>query len=72
MSAPLSSSTLGAALQRAAQFAGAAPALLGDFGHLSCAELWACVQPVAARLQALAATGREPGSPLQAHAVVLR
>ncbi|MBL8315008.1 MAG: long-chain fatty acid--CoA ligase [Rubrivivax sp.] len=72
MSAPLPPATLGAALQRAAQVTGATPALLGDFGRLGWAELWTRVQPMAARLRALAASGRGPGSPLQAHAVVLR
>jgi O-succinylbenzoic acid--CoA ligase len=72
LSASLPPATLGAALQRAAQTAGAAPALLGDFGRLSWAELWALVQPVAARLQALSAAGRELRCLPQAHAVALR
>ena len=72
MSSSVPPNTLGAALQRAAQTAGAAPALLGDFGRLSWAELWARVQPVAARLQALSVPGREPRGLPQAHAVALR
>ncbi len=64
--------TLGAALQRAASTAGAATALQGDFGCLSWAALWNQVAPVAARLRSVAVAGREPGTPLQAHAVALR
>jgi hypothetical protein len=58
--------------ERVASTAGAATALQGDFGCLSWAALWNQVAPVAARLRSVAVAGREPGTPLQAHAVVLR
>lgn len=78
MPAPMPIATLGDAVQRAAQQAGAELALAGDFGALTWAELAARAQAVAAQLCALAADDRAPAAPARAqarlrpHAVVLK
>jgi O-succinylbenzoic acid--CoA ligase len=58
--------TLGAQLRRAARVAGAEPALVGDFGSLSWAELARRAQALAQGLQAFAAGDQRP------HAVSLK
>ncbi len=63
---------MGAALQRAARLAPGEPALVGDAGTLPWAALWARVQAVAARLQAMSELAREPGAPARPHALALQ
>ncbi len=71
MPVPIQPGTLGAALHRAARDAGAAPALVGDFGSMSWAALAARVQGVAAGLPRLAGAPSD-GDEMAPHAVQLR
>lgn len=76
MSAVPAPATLGEALRQAAHRAPAAPALVGDFGSLSWAELAASARQVAVQLRRLAATHQRdlaaPAAPPRPHALSLR
>ncbi|MDP1900173.1 MAG: fatty acid--CoA ligase family protein [Rubrivivax sp.] len=72
MSALSLPATLGDALWRAARLASAEPALVGEFGSLSWAELATRVHSVAARLGTLATPDPDDGAAPRPHAVPLK